>query len=1065
MNINTISPQNKPLKILSASAGSGKTFNLVMTYLKLILSEEENASAFGSIMAMTFTNKAASEMKSRIIEALDVLSNTDFLNKTPENAKERSYLNFIANEFQLSENLVQIRAKKVLKQILHQYENFNVLTIDKFNLRLIRSFSRDLNINTDFQTTTNEKDVLSEIVDQLFSEINQENFEKLTEIVLKYSKENSDEEIKWDFKGDLKALAEILIKEQNFAHIQAILEQDFSIDVYENLKEEIRILKHKFTSNAKELHTIYFNNDTSKFPGGSITDKGFQKLISEELLNSKHAEFFSSTILTNLETDPKGKQFPEEIKKKGLEFASFYKENRPKFIELTTFKKNFFNIAILQLIAKELENYKKSDNIVLISEFNKLISDLLKNEDAPYIYERIGNRYKHFLLDEFQDTSLLQWTNLIPLVHESLSYGQENLIVGDPKQSIYRFKNGLAEQFVELPKIYNPENDENLSLKSAYFEKMGIQLPLEDNYRSKKEIVEFNNLFFEHFRDKENDLLKEFYKDVRQNPKGESGGYVYLESQISAKKTFEAEENEDNGEIEELSFLLDWIADCKKDGYENGDICILGYTSKSCNMWATFLGNNGFIVVSADSLLLGSDPFVKLILAYIKWRINPIGELEAKLFSEIYFDLKTGNSILSLEKYWKTNEIEDRKFTYFDSNEFLKDEFFSEENFFYHYENLYQLVQKFFLLADLKELNNPYLHQFSDYVFNFDLNFGPDLSLFVEKFYSKGFSDAVQIPENKDAIKIMTAHKSKGLEFPIVLIPTLNWQILMNKSKFLIQDKEHYFYTSISKNSILTSITDFYKKEYNQAYLDKINLNYVVFTRPKDRLYIRNVSSRKNSENNYEQKVHEIVNSLPDIIQQEDGKITYEYGTKTKKISMESSVETPIFTPNFIGENLWFPDISLQDSNLIEDEVLNKNRRFGNQLHEILSLLTDISELEKTVEQLFLKGKIEFEFKTELIQKAREIISLPDYQNLFQNSKVILREQDIIISDINTKRPDLIITKENETFVVDYKTGVERSKHVKQVKEYCETLKTMNFPNVKGFVFYTSELRILEVAV
>jgi ATP-dependent exoDNAse (exonuclease V) beta subunit len=174
---------NKPLKIVSASAGSGKTFNLVLTYLKLILKEKDNASNFSSIIAMTFTNKAASEMKSRIIDALNILSNTNF-----DNLKEKDYLTFIAKELNLEEKQIQIRSKKVLKQILHQYENFNVLTIDKFNLRLIRSFSRDLNINNDFQTTTNEKDVLSQIVDQLFSEINQENQQKLTEIALKFAK-------------------------------------------------------------------------------------------------------------------------------------------------------------------------------------------------------------------------------------------------------------------------------------------------------------------------------------------------------------------------------------------------------------------------------------------------------------------------------------------------------------------------------------------------------------------------------------------------------------------------------------------------------------------------------------------------------------------------------------------------------------------------------------------------------------------------------------------------------------------------------------------------------------
>lgn len=1047
---------NKPLQIVSASAGSGKTFNLVLTYLRLILKEEEVASSFSSIIAMTFTNKAASEMKYRIIDALNVLANTNL-----ENPKDEDYLEFISKEFKTDQKIIQERAKKVLKQILHQYENFNVLTIDKFNLRLIRSFSRDLNINNDFQTTTNEKDVLSQLVDQLFSEINQENFENLTKITLKYAKENMEDEVKWDFKNNLKKLAEILLKEQNLDAIQTILTQDFTTESYDELKFKIEIIKNHLEGKAKELHDFYFSLDTSTFPGASNSDKAFMKLITD-IFESDNKEFFSNKVADNLKgISNEKKKYPDELKEKAQVFMNEYASKSTIYNELVAYKVNFFNIAILQLIAKELENYKKSDNVVLISEFNKLISELLKNEEAPYIYERIGNRYKHFLLDEFQDTSLLQWTNLIPLVHESLGNSNQNLIVGDPKQSIYRFKNGLAEQFVSLPKIYNPTNDLNLKQKSAYFEKMGETISLKQNWRSKKEIVEFNNLFFENFRNIEGDLMSDFYKDIHQEAKGESGAYVFLESIQNLEKR--QLDEEDNFENQELNFIIDWIEDCKKDGYNNGDICILGYKSQECNAWANFLTKNNYKVVSADSLLLGSDASVKLILAYIKWRINPIGLLESKIFSEIYFDLKTGNSIAQLNKYWKSKTNETKNYDYFDYQAFIIDEFESEEKFFFNFENLYQLLQKTYLLFGINELNNPYLHQFSDYVYNFDLNFGPDLTLFLENFQNEGYKIAVQIPENKEAIKIMTGHKSKGLEFPIVLIPSLDWKILMRGGKFLIQNKDMFLYTAIKKESKIDVISKYYASEFAQAYLDKINLNYVIFTRAKDRMYIRNNYPSGKDESSYSKRLNDVISCLPNLILSESSQI-FEYGSKTKKQESKDEKHSLEFNPTFVADNLWFPDISLQNRELIEDNALSENKRFGNQIHELLSVVNSSSEIETKIKELILKGKIELELKQKLTDKLKEIIDFEDYKQLFNGAKSILREQNIVVNETEIKRPDLIITSENETFVVDYKTGVERQKHFKQVKEYCSVLEAMNFPKVKAFVFYTTELKLVEVA-
>jgi ATP-dependent exoDNAse (exonuclease V) beta subunit len=1055
---------SKPLKIFSASAGSGKTYNLVLMYLRIILSDQLEPVYFSRIIAMTFTNKAAIEMKQRIIEALNTLGNFD-----AQNPKSLAYREAISVNLKLSPEEITKRAKLCLKQILHHYEDFNVLTIDKFNLRLIRSFSKDLNINTDFQTSTNEKEVLSEIVDLLLDEINQPNFQYLTEVALKYAKENAEDEARWDFKKEVKSLAEQLINEKNFELIQFLVSQDFSIQRYEKLKKELQEEKKGLMEQAETLHRLFFSYDTSNFPEGNRAISAFEKLkVEKQVLGAENSCFFSKAILKAFEEDPKSKAFPDDIKQAGIAFVNYYEQHRKSYLKLNEFRKNYFNIALLQMIAKELENFKKTDNIVLISEFNKLISELLKNEEAPYIYERIGNRYQHYLLDEFQDTSRLQWTNLLPLIHDSLGNSFENLIVGDPKQSIYRFKNGLAEQFVALPRIYNPEKDVQIAQKSAYFEAMGEVKSLTQNWRSKREIVEFNNLFFNTFKYEYTNLLGTFYQDVEQefNPNN-SGGYVYIETSKQDKKTNNLSSDEitdsENEAIDDLSYLLTWIKSCIADNYDCGDICLLGNTAKQCNLWATFLTNHGYKVVSADSLLLGSDKWVQFIMLYLKWRVNPSSELEAKRFAEAYFTLKGEDSFAASKRYWKTIPTEKGFFTLFDSNQFIVSQFGSEDNFFFHYENLYQLIQHFYQLVEFNELENPFLHQFSDYVFQFDQARGPEVKLFIETFENEGCKTAVQIPENKDAIKILTAHKSKGLEFPIVIIPHLNWNLLMPGSKYLIRDGEFLYYRGISKSSKIDTIANYYEEEYSKALLDKINLIYVAFTRPKERLYVKNVLARRTSDLNFEIIVDKIIQNLPNL-KQVNEKLIYEYGSCIpKKITDKGEKIQASFHPLNIGDKLWFPDISIQDRDHLQQDDISEQQRYGNQLHYLLSQVESVDKLDSIINESLLNGQVEQLFEADLRDEMLAILNLDNYKILLNNSTEILREQAIVVSENETKRPDLIIKKENETLVLDYKTGMPNGKYIKQLKNYCETLREMNFPNVKGYVFYTGSKQLEEI--
>jgi ATP-dependent exoDNAse (exonuclease V) beta subunit len=1057
----------KPLQILNASAGSGKTYNLVKTYLRLILGDDRSPSTFAHIMAMTFTNKAALEMKTRIISALDLSSNPK-RKTTAETKKALSLIEDIAKELKISKPELQFRAKNALKQILHQYEDFNVMTIDKFNLRLIRSFSRDLDLDSDFQIILNEDEVLDQVIDQLMDGLDPILRAKFTQLVLNYSREKIADQESWNFQRDLKKFANILTNEKYFTLLKEMKEADFSEMAFQGLKTEIEVIKNLLKQQAQEIYSLFLSiADHPNLPGKSVTANAFKKLNTDEFLkgNDKNLGFFTDSVLSKLENIV----FSDELRSLCYRFQEEFESKNKELNLLQLVKKNFYNMALLQFIADELETVKQTEKLIRISEFNKLISELIEKEEAPFIYERLGIRFQHFLLDEFQDTSRLQWMNIVPLVHESLSQNNANLIVGDPKQSIYRFKNGLAEQFVALPAIYNPDKDIDIQRKSDFFVKQGDKEPLKDNYRSFKEIVKFNNVFFETFKTSIPSSLVTFYDDVAQNPMGKDGGYVYIHSEAVKSEGKKSEQIEDKRSI---TMMLSWINQCIQDGFEKGDICILGNTKKDCNSWAIELTNQGHKVVSADSLLVNSDHGVKMAIAYLKWRKNPAGELEARRFSELYFSLKSQNSISKIQSYWKNEEGANGKiYQFFDTKKFFAENFGSEDQFFFPFENLYNLLQGFYNLTGLEEIHNPYLHHLSDMVHEFDNQRGPELELFLDFYNGKGKDSAIQIPENKDAIKVMTGHKSKGLEFKVVLLPNMDWSITGKSSMFLMKESEKFVYAGLSKNSKVDRIRMEHEKEYNQSLLDKINLCYVMFTRPVERLYIANFHEEKPREPRFGKVLHDVFLKLSEknfenvsTIETEAEKIQFECGYiwhSDAKENGEEDLSNGNFSPISLKNKLWFPDISLKENALDEETGLTEQQRFGNQLHFLLSITSDSSEIEFNLKSNLENGLLEKDFETKLRETLQQIFGMKDYQELLNDATKILNEQGIIIGVNEIKRPDKIICKENETIVIDYKTGIPKAQHLKQVQVYADTLREMGYQQVRGIVFYTSELRLV----
>ena len=1051
-----------PLEVYSASAGSGKTFSLVQAYLKLTLDPIREGSYFNSVIAMTFTNKASLEMKERIMEALDFLAYPERSN-TKEQKKADDLLQTTQKNLQIDPQLIRENAQKVLSAILHSYGEFKVQTIDKFSLQLIRTFSRDLNVNDDFEVVLKVNEIVERVVDQLLSKIGSPEYKEVTALAIRYAKSNLEDGDKWNFRTSLIDFAKVLTKEDNQEYVLSILKQSYTKELYQQIQLDYKNALFLFHKERDELYELFlsYNLQDKDMPYKGTGLFGYlTKLPQMEKPSRKINSHIQGTLERMNVKD--NHIVPDELVAKTYKFLAYIESSIDEVYVLSKLRDNFYNLSLLKYIANELEEMKINDNVVLISDFNKMIAQLLVDENANYVYERLGNRFNNYLLDEFQDTSRLQWLNLIPLVHNSLAQDFTNLIVGDPKQAIYRFRNGVVEQFVDLPRVFNPEKSPKIEIVSDYFESRGIKKSLEDNWRSRENVIRFNNDFFKIATRGLSPDTAHFYADVEQNPMGKPGGYI----------RFDFFDKEDSRFVIEEEFILKTIRQCEADGFKRGNICLLARSGKDGNRWAKILAKapEKYKVVSEDSLNVSADKTVKVMIHYLNLRKNNANSTAQIRFASDYLSISGRDPIATLNDFWK-EKVGDLNFP-----EFIKGFFDDEALFYFNYENLYDLGQQLSRLLGVSELKNPYLHHLMEMFHRYDEQFGPDLRGFLEQWDIDGYKETVQMPDNDEAIKIMTAHKAKGLEFPVVILPNLLWDIKLRDAFFLEVGQEKVVHTKLTKNP--ESSPDFanerYYEEIKKVFLDEFNLLYVAMTRPVHRLYGL-LEANSNSEKllattadtlfsdlaSVNNLVYGVLMNYPASGQVKIDDAKFEYGTPEQLASTKAENEVNKSFAESISDRLWFPEISFRDSESIQQEEVSEELRFGAQLHLVLENLAKNDSLERTIEKLYNQDRIEKRFKQRIQEKAKEVINFPAYKALKNEAEKVYDEQDIIASEIGVLRPDKLFIKGKTCTVLDYKTGIERKEHHQQMHKYLFVLKEMGYTDVKGILFYTGEMRFV----
>lgn len=1042
-----------PFKIYSASAGSGKTFTLVKEYLKICL-QTNRPNKFNEILAITFTNKAAAEMKERIVKSLKAFSKPEDAAQT-----ESDMMSLIADETGLSVEELQNRAKLIFETILHNYSQFSIGTIDKFTHRIIRTFAQDLDLAANFEVEMEHKLLIKQAVDLLISKTGED--EKLTELFVNFIREKTADDKSWLIENDFYNIAEELLKESGQEHCESL--RKLSLDDFFSLRKEINRFINEIDKELAAIGTAFYSDCVDKnlefswFVGGAnglakyftyLSKKQWDKYIPTKtnFKNFDKENWYASKAPKEYYADIDSIQekfYP--LLKRVLELLEDY----PKYVQFKLIARNFYSMAVLHEISKEMQYIKEQNNIIPIGEFNRKIAEVLQEEEGNFIYERLGERYANYFIDEFQDTSELQWKNLLPLVENAIADGLKPgsaMIVGDAKQAIYRWRGGEVDQFIDLQDLAADK-----SLHRAY--KMQ-SLSLENNYRSSAEVVDFNNKLFSSIAHQfDNEKYKKLFEGLSAKQVKGNGGYVSLEY-------IDDDQQHDENQKKRC---LETIIELKSEGFDYGDICILTRTKAKGALIVKMLSDENIPVISSESLLLEQSPELRFMLNFLRFLNEP---------THPRFRFKLIEYLHEKGLYARTLETVNLKIDYltkatveqFDG--FLKDICQDYDRQHWRSTSLIELCHKISKAFRLEDSARVYVQFFFDELWQYSNKYAQDLYGFLRYWEERAEKMSIAIPEGINAIQVMTIHKSKGLEFPVVLFPFANWNAKTErdaKSWVEIDEPELGNLTTslipLGKQleSAPTQLKDLYEVHKSKVLLDNINMLYVALTRPKTRLYI--FTSPKKGNKNLSEFFDKFIEFQG--LQEEDKK-HYHFGEKIPGKSSQRSInkELPLVEPiNNLNQVL---KISRQAPKMWEVDAPEKGADWGRKLHEVLSYIKYREDIDAAIEKALRNGLI----TTADMARMREIIdALIRNERLtkyFETGLKIKNEEEILLQNGEVLRPDRLVFEEGQISIIDYKTGEPNQGHIDQVYIYKSHIEEMGYRVKECLLVYLKE-DIIEV--
>lgn len=1096
--------------INKASAGSGKTYTLVKEYLIMLLGKKTEGGNYildkhpndnhRYILAITFTNKATEEMKSRIVETLDVLAS---------NPDESPYITDLTTMLGASKDDISKSAGIAERQMLEDYTNFNVCTIDTFFQKILRTFAYEVNLSSNYGVELNDEYVVELGVNNLKTRLHDESGKKnksLSHWLWMFVQDSMKNGSSWDVfykpkskktvdnslynfakvltnevvKKNSKQLFDFLADPKNIQAFNMALNSGISnlipkvkecvSNIYELLKGPDIKANNYFTKFLDAL-----NNSANPFLIKDLDKKVEKKIADQSFVNKNSAKVNESAICLYL----------EQIKDYGTVYASY-----KKILDLT------YQLGLLGDINASMQDFTNENNTILLSGTNDIVKRIIDGCETPFIYERIGMYLHNFLLDEFQDTSRMQWENLLPLVRNGLANGHDSLIIGDVKQSIYRFRNSDPQLLHSQLKV----DFSNDSIK--YNEGRSI------NWRSARNIVHWNNAFFRFLSMALN--MDEFYADVEQevSPKNEKlpGHVVVARREIPDKKkdtdgSNDCEiKNDDNSNDNDLNFK-EWaiekmIVDLQSllaRGFEQKDIAVLSNTNREGQLaisrimkWNIENPDKQMKVVSEESLLVISSPAVRIVVNILKM----LDRCEAHN--------EDGREMPMVLRRFEANRSEGM-----DTSEAFEDAIVSKDEDIADYiDRLYETsksacldsvveqIIKSQLSKQMTEENTPYLLAFLDSVVDFMSRYGSNIHHFLKWWDKVGPGLSISSPDNIDAIRVITIHKSKGLQFPCVLIPMFDWNFDQSSIEWIetagFKDKLPKGVAippivPVKRDNKSTLFDNEFKKIARSNIMDSLNKTYVACTRAQYELIIY-------TENNKElglqlsQFLETCRNNnngiAPTPTENCDPDVVYELGKPMLRSdipalnsddnALPDNVESRIMPPYSVVSDvdrwkLTSPDIII--------DVRGTTRWVGEMLHKVMERVRTPKNLKKAFGRALHRGMITEEEHDEYLALLSKRLADPRVADWFANDNRLMLERSVTIGGNGQKRPDRVVMKPNgEIIIVDYKFG-DRSddndtKYKRQVAGYkravCDALGCR--PGcVSGYVWYIHSGDILAV--
>lgn len=1084
-----MSTEKKRFVICKASAGAGKTYTLVRHYIATAISSPYHLQErFEAILAITFTNKAANEMKERIMNTLHGIAMGD--------SRYDNMLADLCEDLSVEVDEVRHRCDILQSAILHNYSNFAVSTIDSFVYRLVRTFAYELRLPLNFNVLIDDQEMLQSCVDELLTMAGSQNalsdidnVSELTRMLCAYVESRMDDGKSFHIENSLLKLAREVLKEETPVYLNQLdsISPAAFIEMHRQLSHENRRLEQALMQKGQEVVTacmsagltaddfVYkeagFYGYFLRFAHGDMQgiNKTYARADAVVSTGVAYARTASPDIKERVASVTPAMVAAYESMQQLIQKEK--KDYNTRNLVLA----NLYGMALLGTLRKIKEHYYSGNESVHISEFNKRIADQIMGEPAPFIYERVGNRYMSYLIDEFQDTSRLQFNNFLPLIIEALSRttggGLSSLIVGDGKQAIYRFRQGDVRQFINLPQVDDPFESRILSDNTVVIER-------NQNFRTLANIVNFNNRFFEWA------VRNRFCKSDKENPNSTGNPWLerlYIGDPSRSEAALVQEPQQEGGfirlQFQQRTDICQNILTAVRHQvdhlhYSYGDIMILARDNATLTEISNYLVANiddpHFRLLTSESFLLSNSRVVLLVQAVLRNLQNPSDRVAAVTVLRIYSDIMSASYDSCC--FHRLRQCQ------FDLQRFFEQErqraALGEETCFrsVHYNvaylralSLYDCCEAIIRDFHLEGHDSTYVASLLNYALSFMQHHHSDLQAFNSWLEVKLDKLSSTTADDPNALRLMTIHKAKGLEGNIVMVAlpapqthaTQLWVNLKQPLESGNAPRLPVAYVNMQQNE--THFSSVFEEERQLADMDRVNLLYVALTRPRQKLHL--FCEQTNAAGNGS------IALLRDYASTEGSKFVsaeagiYTIGEDFPNLSKTEITET---TRSSDIEDIIFPSwekrvaVAEQSRSLLSP-LEDDSRRWGIVIHDLLAHMVTCDDTERVVRTYCELHDFDETVVATLMARIQKMMSNEDNKKFFAPGNRVLCEASLVV-DGTVRRPDRIVFTPDETWVVDFKTGSynpqTHKEYLQQVEDYVNAVSRMGYPNVKGTLLY-----------